>query len=151
METKTLITDVLHRTIEAVQAVIPLRADAGKPALLEAGETAISFGVLIGITGDVRGRLIIHGEQPVFSAIAEKMYGMLLDEQMLASFTAELGNMIAGHAATALFAEAAAIDITPPTVLIGDVHMHGTSQALRLPVELEETGSLLILFMLETN
>lgn len=151
MEKSALIKDVLHRTIESVQTVIPLPAEAGKPALLEVRETALSFGVLIGITGYLRGRLIIHGEQSVFSSIAETMYGMLLDEEMLASFTAELGNMIAGHLATALSAQAVEIDITPPTVLTGDVHMHGTSQALSLPVEIEKAGNISILFMLETN
>ncbi|MCM3674024.1 chemotaxis protein CheC [Peribacillus simplex] len=52
---------------------------------------------------------------------------------MLKSFAAELGNMLAGNIATSLAGENALIDITPPTVIVGNTKMYGFHEAINLP------------------
>ena len=51
--------------------------------------------MLIGITGDVKGLLVLEGNEIVFGGIGEAMFGMPLEGEMLGSFSGELGNMIA--------------------------------------------------------
>jgi len=75
------------------------------------------LGVLIGLTHDLHGRLIIEGRVPVFQILSEAMYGMKLTGAMLESFVGELGNMIAGNMSTRLAEQGAHVEISPPTLL----------------------------------
>ncbi|WP_260285947.1 hypothetical protein [Peribacillus aracenensis] len=50
---------------------------------------------------------------------------MPLEGEMLESFAAELGNMLAGNIATSLAGGDAFNDSTPPTVFVGNTKMYG--------------------------
>ncbi|SFC46310.1 chemotaxis protein CheX [Bacillus sp. OV322] len=142
---------VLNGTISAVKSVIPAGISFGDPFLLRQPLEQASLSVLIGMTGDVRGRLIIEANEEIMSKIAELMFGMPLQGEMLESFSAELGNMIAGNLATHTAASSMEMDITPPTVLIGTTKMYGFEKAIVLPVSIEQTGSLDIVLIIETE
>lgn len=85
----------------------------------------LQFGVLIGITGDVKGKLILSGQTDVFSIIGETMFGTTIENDMLTSFSGELGNMIAGGLATNIVNKGLTTDITYPTILKGDTAISG--------------------------
>ncbi|MFY0781926.1 chemotaxis protein CheX [Peribacillus simplex] len=53
--------------------------------------------MLIEISGDIRGRIIIEGTNGCMSKIGEGMFGIPIEGEMLESFAAELGNMLAGQ------------------------------------------------------
>ncbi|BCJ87195.1 chemotaxis protein CheX [Effusibacillus dendaii] len=143
------ITEVLNGTLQAVTNVIPVPVTANRPTLVTAPIMQPEMGVLIGITGNVRGRLIIEGTADVFGQIGEKMYGMALEGAMLESFTGELGNMIAGNLSTNVSQKGIDIDITPPTVMVGQTKLFGFSQALQIPVTVEGVGDCQVILMLE--
>lgn len=143
-------TNILNETIQAVKAVIPLATEALKPSLISPPYTQSSLGVLIGMTGDIRGRLIIEGDQGTIGKIGEAMFGIPIEGEMVDSFAAELGNMIAGNLATNLVNSEVKMDITPPTVIIGQTKMYGFEKAFNLPVKIAEFGFLNILLMIET-
>ena len=124
MEINALITKVLNGTISAVKSVLPFSLD-------------------------VHGRLIIEGTSDCVSKIGEVMFGMPLEGEMLESFAAELGNMLAGNIATSLATDDTLMDITPPTVLVGQTKMYGFNQAINLPVVLEGAGTLHMILMIE--
>ena len=92
------VTDILNGTIESVKGVLPFEISVEKPSLFTQPYTQHCIGVLIGMTGDVRGRLIIDGNEHTFGKIGEGMFGMVVEGEMLESFAGELGNMIAGTA-----------------------------------------------------
>ena len=96
------VTTILSGIIESVKEVIPFDISSDTPAIFTQPFTLQSFGVLIGMTGDVRGRLIIDGDEQVFSSIGEGMFGMVIEGEMLESFAGELGNMIAGTLSTSI-------------------------------------------------
>ena len=142
-------TDILNGTIEAVKGVIPCELQIEKPTLINAPFILQSLGVLIGLTGDFRGRIIIDGNDQVFGKIGESMYGMFLEGPMLESFAGELGNMLAGNLSTFVSQNGIEIDITPPTVLAGATKLSGYEKALSLPISLQNVGQLTIVLILE--
>ncbi|WP_445506019.1 chemotaxis protein CheX [Niallia sp. 03190] len=142
-------TEILNGTIESVKEVLPFDISIDKPILISAPFMQQSIGVLIGLTGDFRGRIIIDGNELVFGKIGESMFGMALEGVMLESFSGELGNMIAGNLTTFVSKNGIEMDITPPTVLIGETKMYGFNKALRLPISLPSIGELTIILMFE--
>nr|WP_245350044.1 chemotaxis protein CheX [Cytobacillus eiseniae] len=141
----------MNGTITAVKSVIPLEIAVDKPSLFTQPFTQHSIGVLIGMTGDVRGRIIIDGDFSVFGKIGESMFGMALEGEMLESFSGELGNMIAGSLSTFISEKGLEMDITPPTVLVGGAKVYGFSKAFRLPITITNVGNLVIVLMIEGN
>lgn len=81
---------------KAVLAVLP---GVVSTEIREENESAveIKMGVIIGIIGNIKGKLILSGLESAFQGISELMYCMRLDGPMLESFTGELGNMIGGN------------------------------------------------------
>ncbi|CAH0186977.1 CheY-P phosphatase CheX [Peribacillus sp. Bi96] len=101
------------------------------------------------MTGDICGRLIIEGTNGCMSKIGESMFGMPLEGEMLESFAAELGNMLAGNVATSLASEDTIMDITPPTVIVGKTKMYGFNEAIHLPISMDGAGTIHIILMIE--
>lgn len=145
------ITDILNGTIESVKAVLPFEVTFEKPSLFTQPFTQHSVGVLIGMTGDVRGRIIINGDEEVFGKVGEGMFGMIIEGEMLESFAGELGNMIAGNLSTTISQEGFEMDITPPTVLVGQTKVYGFEKAFRLPIQMADKGALEVILMVETK
>jgi chemotaxis protein CheX len=143
------ITDVLNGTIESIKSVLPIQVEIQQPKLFNAPFNQHTIGVLIGITGDIKGRIVIDGEEEVFSKIGELMFGMPLIGEMLESFAGELGNMIAGNMSTQIANNGLIIDITPPTVIVGNSKIFGFSKAIRLPIQVDQIGEMSIILMLE--
>ncbi|MFJ7510279.1 chemotaxis protein CheX [Peribacillus simplex] len=96
------------------------------------------------MTGDIRGRIIIEETNGCMIIIGESMFGIPLEGEMLESFAAELGNMLAGNIATSLAGENTLIDITPPIFIVGNTH-----EAINLPISLKGVGTLHIILMIE--
>lgn len=140
---------VINGTLEAVTTVIPMPLAPQSPALISGPLLQPEMGVLIGITGDIRGRLLLEGKAATFGSIGETMFGMALEGSMLESFTGELGNMIAGNLCTNVAARGIKMDITPPTVLVGQTKLHGFDKALQVPVSIEGTGEFNLILILE--
>ena len=109
----------------------------------------MEMGVLIGLVGDIKGRVIIDSTSPTFSTIGEKMFGMELEGDMLESFTGELGNMFAGNLCTQMGLDSLNVDITPPTVMVGNTKLFGFNRAFKLPVIVADIGTLHILFTID--
>lgn len=143
------VTNVLNSTISAVKTVLPCEVEVKKPAFMSQPLIQESVSVLIGITGDIPGRLVIEGTENCISKVGETMIGMPIEGEMLESFAAELGNMIAGNMATSLAHLEHLIDITPPTVIIGTSKMYGFDKAIHLPILLPNIGQLSIVLMVK--
>ncbi|GIN38127.1 MULTISPECIES: chemotaxis protein CheX [Heyndrickxia] len=143
------VTDVLNSTIEALQSVLPFTIIIDSPKLFKSPIAGHTVGVLIGITGDIKGRMIIDAEKEIISKIGEGMFGMPLQKEMLESFAGELGNMLAGNMSTSISQKGFIIDITPPTVIIGHSKFSGFEKALCLPVNIEQAGVLNIILSIE--
>ena len=95
----------------------------GKPYIKQAEFSSNAVIIMIGITGAMRGHVLIALDYEKALKVASKMMmGMELKEldTMAISAVGELGNMIMGNAATIFSTKGIGIDITPPTICRGD-------------------------------
>ncbi|TQR15340.1 chemotaxis protein CheX [Psychrobacillus soli] len=143
------IQTILNGAIQSLKSVIPLSMDIKSPSLMMQPFEQKEMAVLIGIIGDIKGRIIIDSTSNCFSQIGATMFGMPLEGEMLESFTGELGNMIAGNLCTSVATNGVEIDITPPTVIVGTTRLFGFQHAFKLPVQIEEVGDLTIILTID--
>ncbi|MCL6444487.1 MAG: chemotaxis protein CheX [Alicyclobacillus sp.] len=141
------VTEVLNAALEAVDYVIPGVFHRGVPSLLTAPLSQPEFGVLVGITGVIRGTLFISAAIATFAQIGEVMYGIELDGTMVQSFAAEFCNMIAGNMSR--LAEKLNLDISPPTTLEGGTRLSGFHRAIMVPLNSDKVATLHLALMLE--
>ncbi|BCN29148.1 chemotaxis protein CheX [Anaeromicropila herbilytica] len=95
----------------------------GKPYVKDTEFTNDTLVIMIGVTGEMRGQVMIAIENHVALDIASKMMMMpvtVMDE-LSTSAISELGNMILGNTATIFSTKGIGIDITPPTLAKGNV------------------------------
>lgn len=88
-----------------------------------------SIAVKLNLTGDRNGSVLIRfSEENAKKTASAMMMGMPIDEldDMALSALAELGNMIIGGASIHLSEAGINTDITPPTMLTGDVDITDT-------------------------
>ncbi|MBR7554740.1 chemotaxis protein CheX [Allobacillus sp. GCM10007491] len=120
----------------------------GRPSA-DTKELHTQFGVLIGITGHVKGQLLFSGDQNAFGVIGTSMFGMELSGDMLNSFCGEFGNMVAGGLATIVSEQSVTIDITSPTLVEGDMRMTGFKRSIAIPFTIEAGNELTIYLLLD--
>lgn len=140
--------EYINPFIEASQSVIKMLSGCemriGKPYLKKTPYYFNQIVIVIGVVGEIRGQIYFEMPMETAKSIASAMMGGMpvteLDE-MSKSAISELGNMIMGNAST-LFANAnISIDITPPTLLAGDIEMSNKIQTVVVPTELEGIGT----------
>lgn len=142
------ITTLLNGTNSALKQVVPIQYQISKPKLLSE-LLLVQFGVFLGITGDIKGKIVFVGEQSTFGSIGEIMFGSQIDGEMLNSFSGELGNMIAGNLSTNIVSNGVTIDITAPTIIEGNAKISGYDLAIQLTSSFEQVGDLDIYLLLD--
>ncbi|WP_254639198.1 chemotaxis protein CheX [Cohnella sp. GbtcB17] len=142
--------ELLQDILQALRQIVPLPLTVADPRA-EDEEWQEEWGVLIGVTGDMYGRVVILGEGDVFGHLGETMFGMRLAGEMLHSFVGELANMVAGQAATLVAGRGCRIDITPPTVIAGRMHIYGLNNVVRMSVAFEGAGALQFIISRDTE
>ena len=149
MSTSKHIQTILNGTIQSLKTIIPLEVKMGAPAMTNEPYEQHEMGVLIGIVGDLKGRIILDSMPATFSNIGNTMFGMPLEGEMLESFTGEFGNMIAGNLCTHVGQNGLELDITPPTVMVGHTKLYGFQQAFQLKVSIDTIGDIIILLTID--
>jgi chemotaxis protein CheX len=113
----------------------------GKPYVREADFTDDTLVIIIGITGEIRGQVMISFPKITACDIASKMIMMpitVMDELSMSAI-GELGNMILGNTATIFSTKGFEIDITPPTLCLGNVTFtQNYSQNICVPMIYED-------------
>lgn len=129
--------------IEILSQMTQIKFEVGKLTLKTSPCTADNIIILIGITGDIKGQAMLNfDEEMAFYVVSKMMGGMEINElnEISRSALSELGNMILGNSATLLFNAGIKIDITPPTLMIGDNLSISTDQMQPICVPLETEG-----------
>jgi chemotaxis protein CheX len=147
-EKSKVITELLNGTQVALQTTIPLNYQLNEPAQLDKSIN-MQFGILIGITGDIKARLLLMGVPSTFSSVALSMYGMELEGDMLVSFSGELGNMLAGSISSHIVKSGIKTDITAPTVIQGNTMLSGYESAHHITVVFENLEGLEVILLLD--
>ena len=136
--------EYINPFIEASQQVFQMmtgiKPELGKVHLKNSPYKSDSVAVIVGLTGKMRGQVIISLSIQTAKAIASIMMGGMPVEELddiAKSAISELGNMIMGNTATILFSRGIGIEITPPSLLMGEKIMITSSGMKTICVPLE--------------
>lgn len=118
------INPFLMSATKIMQEICQTEMKIGKPYVKTTEFENESVAVMIGITGELKGQVIMAFEFNKALDVASKMMmGMpvtALDDMSISAIS-ELGNMIMGNAATIFSTKGYVIDITPPSVCHGNM------------------------------
>jgi len=93
----------------------------GKPTLSKGSYAADASIIKLGLIGSLEGQVLLNIDQSTALEIVSKMMMTPVSQidELGQSAICELGNMIAGNAATVFSNNGVVIDITPPTYFMG--------------------------------
>ncbi len=112
----------------------------GKPTLKEAKFPDDTSVIIVGLTGDIMGHVMLVFPHAVALDIISKMTMMPMTEidDLGISAISELGNMIMGNASTLLSGQNVLIDITPPNYCSGNsLSFSGAGKNIAVPLVYE--------------
>lgn len=124
-----------------------IQVNRGKIYLKASPFNANHVVIIVGIAGTFKGQIYFSMDEKTACGIASKMMmGMevpALDE-MAKSAIAELGNMILGNVCTDFYNQGIILDITPPTVMVGQDMQISTKgvETFCVPLLLDGIGTL---------
>ncbi len=113
------INPFLEAAISIIRDACQVQLKVGKPYVSAINFTDDTVIILIGVTGEMRGQVVLSMNVDKACGIASRMMmGMPVEQldDMATSAISELGNMIMGNAATIFSTKDIGIDITPPTI-----------------------------------
>lgn len=130
---------VISAATYVLREMCGLEINTGSPYLTQLVYDEKIFVVMIGITGQLQGQVILSMKVEVACEIASKMMmGMPVPElnDMARSALGELMNMVMGNAVTAFFNKGITLDITPPTIFLSNnLTMNvGNSKMICIPI-----------------
>lgn len=138
-----------------IKDICQIEMKIGKPYVKETAFADDSVIIMIGITGEMRGQVMIVLSYTKALEIASKMMmGMPVEklDEMSISAISELGNMIMGNAATIFSTKGIVIDITPPTVCRGAMTItQSYAQNICVPIQSDEGLSLELDIAIKTD
>lgn len=114
---------VMQAATYVLREMCGLEITVGKPYLSQVSYQERIFIVMIGITGELQGQVILGMREPIACDIAQHMMmGMPVPElnDMAKSALCELMNMTMGNAVTTFYNKGIKLDITPPTMFLSN-------------------------------
>lgn len=139
------INPFLMATVQMLKDVCTFEAKIGKPTVKEASFKDDTVIIMIGVTGEMKGQVMLAFPKAVACDIASKMCMMPIQEldEISKSAICELTNMIMGNAATIFSTKGIGIDITPPTMCMGNVSFSSSvAQNIAIPLSYDVDKSL---------
>ncbi|MBZ4646581.1 MAG: chemotaxis protein CheX [Petroclostridium sp.] len=143
--------EYINPFIEASQSVLKsianMEVTLGKVYLKNSPYPSDTLAIIIGLTGKLRGQVIFSMNKEVACKIASAMMmGMPVTEldEISRSAVTEAANMILGNTATILYNRGIAIDITPPSLLMGDNMQISTNKmkTVCVPLNISNGGTI---------
>lgn len=143
------VNELLGCIMDSVKQVVPIPLTVEAPYLNDATELQTGMCVLVGFTGESAGRMLIDGHVESFVKLGETMFGMALEGEMLHSFVGEVANMTAGNMCTLISQKGRKVDITPPTIMEGEMKLFGFEKAVFVPFTIDHVGKMNIILLLQ--
>ena len=133
------INPFLASATSIMKSMCQLDVKIGKPYVKTTEFDKESVAIMIGITGEMKGQVIMaFSYEDALQVASKMMMGMPVAEldEMATSAISELGNMIMGNAATIFSTKGIVIDITPPTLCRGSMTITQTyAQNICVPIQ----------------
>ncbi len=135
------INPFVEAAFNVLREVLNEEVKRGELFLKSTSQPVLGVAVIVGLTGDVEGRVLFDMKKEVALAIASQMNGEELAtmDDLAKATISELANMITGQAVTKLHDLGFKFDLTPPAIITGEnMEVSNTGvEALIVPVELQ--------------
>jgi len=133
---------IIKASTFVLQQACNVTAKVGKPYLTQTSYEDENFVVMLGITGQLHGQvLLVMGVDVACNLASKMMMGMPVNElnDMAKSALGELMNMTMGNAMTFFSQKEILLDITPPTMFVSSelTLSVGDSRMICIPIEFE--------------
>lgn len=141
------INPFINVSIDLIKMVCNANVNRGQIFIKNSPFMAGSVVIIIGIAGEFKGQVFFSMNESTACKIASSMmFGMEVNslDEMAKSAIAELGNMIMGNVSTEFYNTGIKIDITPPTILVGNDMAVSTKgvKTICVPLILENIGEI---------
>ena len=125
------INPLLKASVKVIQDACRMDVTIGRPSIAQAAFTDDELLILMGITGEMKGQAILDFPNTSALKIASAMCMMELPQldELAQSALCELCNMVMGNTATLYSLGGISIDITPPTLCMGNVTFNSSYAA----------------------
>ncbi|MBU9721768.1 MULTISPECIES: chemotaxis protein CheX [Bacillaceae] len=143
------VKESINGMMASIKGIIPIEISFGPPSLIQSAFHQRDIGVLIGLTGDLGGQVLIEGDLDAFSSVAEVMFGMKVEGEMLESFVGEFGNMVSGNMATHISNSDIILNISPPTVVVGGSKFTAFEKGIKMSVTFNTDKVINIIMMMK--
>jgi len=116
-----LINVFIKAATDVLQSEVGEEASAGSVRVLSSAQTSEEVTVMIGVSGDVRGMVLLGMSERTAKAIVSRMMDepCPLFDELAQSGIAEMGNVITGIATQGLEAHGFSVTISPPALISG--------------------------------
>ena len=134
------INPFVEAAFKIIEQVLGVEPNRGKLYLKSTSQPVLGVAVIVGLAGDVEGRVLFDMSKETALKIASEMNGetiTTMDELSKATIM-ELANMITANAITKLQELGFSFDLTPPAIFTGDNMEVANSgvEALIVPVDM---------------
>jgi chemotaxis protein CheX len=139
------INPFVEATVNVLKQYLGPIVKRGNLYLKSTSRQIMGVAALVGLAGDVEGRVLLDMTKETALAVAGIMNGeemKVLDDMVKATIT-ELANQITAQAISSLYQANYRFDLTPPTIFTGDnmvITNNLNVEALIVPVELGTNG-----------
>ncbi len=115
------INPFVEASFDILNEILHTSVKRGQLYLKKLGESMKGVAVVIGVTGQVNGRLVFDMTEDTAIALTSKLNGETFPDfnDMARSTIGEIANMITGRTVTKLDKEGLAFHFTPPTIITG--------------------------------
>jgi chemotaxis protein CheX len=136
------INPFVEAAFKIIGQVIDQDATRGKLYLKSVSQPVLGVAVIVGLAGDVEGRVLFDMSEETALAVASAMNGEKLTQmnQLVKETIMELANMITASAVTKLQDLGFSFDLTPPAIFTGvdmEISNNGV-EALIVPMEISQ-------------
>jgi chemotaxis protein CheX len=120
---------------KVVKDMCMMELQIGKPVMKEEVYSEDASIIKLGLVGALTGTVVLNLEHSTALGIISKMMMTPMDtiDEIGQSAISELGNMIAGNAATVFASNDILIDITPPSYCLGREYQSDGNQMFSIP------------------
>ncbi len=136
------INPFVESAMQILSATVSKDVSRGQISLRSSMTPMLGVVIIVGLAGQVSGRLIIDMSRDTALKIASAMNNEKLNEfdELVTATLTELANMITGKAVTRLYELGFQFDLTPPALFTGEnIHISDNKiEALVVPVEIPQ-------------
>lgn len=134
------INPFVEASFDILNEVLQTNVKRGQLYLKKLGESMKGVAVVIGVVGNLKGRIVFDMNEETALKIISKMNGeeFRVFDEMARSTVGELANMITGRSVTKLEKEKLAFNFTPPTIITGEnlnIYEFADMEALIIPID----------------